>query len=56
MLFNVLGRLKQKVILKWTPEGVVKLPPNVKIGSWFPQNDILGIQLTINIKCKHKLI
>lgn len=40
--FNVIGKLKQKVIVKWNPDDRFKLPQNVKTGPWFPQNDILG--------------
>ncbi|XP_022181877.1 UDP-glucuronosyltransferase 2C1-like isoform X2 [Myzus persicae] len=35
-------KLKQNVILKWTPNASVKLPQNVMTGSWFPQSDILA--------------
>lgn len=47
---NVIGRLKQKVILKWVPNGRFELPQNVKTGSWFPQNDILG-KLICRFRC-----
>jgi len=39
---NVISHLKQKVIIKWMPDKSIKLPHNVKVGSWLPQNDILG--------------
>nr|ATN96017.1 UDP-glucuronosyl transferase 343B2 [Aphis gossypii] len=39
---NVISRLKQKVIMKWVPDKSIKLPHNVKVGSWLPQNDILA--------------
>lgn len=42
VFLTVIGRLKQKVILKWISKSDVKLPENVMIGSWLPQNDILG--------------
>lgn len=43
IFLRVIGRLKQKVILKWIPtDSGVKLSQNVLTGSWFPQNDILG--------------
>lgn len=42
VILNVIGKLKQKVILKWVPDDNVKLPQNIKTGSWLPQNDILG--------------
>lgn len=42
VFFTVIGRLKQKVILKWISKNDMKLPENVMIGSWLPQNDILG--------------
>ncbi|VVC33708.1 Hypothetical protein CINCED_3A012882 [Cinara cedri] len=46
IFLKVIGRLKQKTILKWTPTndsaGLINLPRNILIGSWFPQNDILA--------------
>jgi len=42
VFLNVISRLKQKVIMKWVPDKSIKLPQNVKVGSWLPQNDILG--------------
>jgi len=39
---GTIGKLKQKVILKWIPNASVKLSQNVMTGSWFPQSDILG--------------
>lgn len=41
-LLNAISRLKQKVIIKWVPDKSIKLPQNVKVGSWLPQNDILA--------------
>lgn len=43
IFLNVLGKLKQKVILKWVPTEKVVVAQNIMIGSWFPQNDILGM-------------
>ncbi len=40
-LFNGLGRLKYKVICRWT-ENVPNAPKNVLMRKWFPQQDILG--------------
>ncbi|KAE9532193.1 hypothetical protein AGLY_010395 [Aphis glycines] len=43
IFISVLGRLKQKIIIKWTPvDSNIKLPQNIMTGSWFPQRDILG--------------
>lgn len=42
IFLNVIQKLKQKVIIKWIPKGNVKLSKNIMTGSWFPQNDILG--------------
>uniref|UniRef100_A0A2S2PG58 UDP-glucuronosyltransferase n=1 Tax=Schizaphis graminum TaxID=13262 RepID=A0A2S2PG58_SCHGA len=39
---NVISRLKQNVIIKWVPDKSIKLPHNVMVGSWLPQNDILA--------------
>ncbi|XP_076050356.1 UDP-glucosyltransferase 2-like isoform X2 [Oratosquilla oratoria] len=41
-LVNVFGRLKQRVLWKWNEEDMVDLPPNVRLGKWLPQQDILG--------------
>lgn len=53
VFLNVIGRLKQRVIIKWVPiSDDVKLPPNLKTGSWLPQNDILGnLPIRVNIIC-----
>lgn len=43
VFISVLGRLKQKVIIKWIPDdNNVKLSQNIMTGSWFPQRDILA--------------
>ncbi|KAL5242714.1 hypothetical protein ACI65C_010124 [Semiaphis heraclei] len=43
IFISVLGRLKQKVIIKWISEDSnIKLPQNFMTGSWFPQRDILA--------------
>lgn len=42
IVLKVMGKLEQKVILKWIPDGSVKYSKNIKTGSWFPQSDILG--------------
>ena len=38
---NVFSRLKQRVLWKWDAD-MHDLPPNVKIGKWLPQQDLLG--------------
>jgi len=48
-ILNAISRLKQKVIIKWVPDKSIKLPHNVKVGSWLPQNDILGIIRYLNL-------
>lgn len=48
IFFNVIGKLEQKVILKWEPNVDIIIPQNVMIGSWFPQTDILGKIYIIN--------
>jgi len=45
IFLNAISRLKEKVIMKWVPDKSIKLPQNVKVGSWLPQNDILGNSL-----------
>ncbi|XP_060866657.1 UDP-glycosyltransferase UGT4-like isoform X2 [Metopolophium dirhodum] len=42
IFLSVIQKLRQKVILKWTPNDSVKLSKNIMTGSWFPQNDILA--------------
>ncbi|VVC33706.1 UDP-glucuronosyl/UDP-glucosyltransferase [Cinara cedri] len=42
IFLRVIGELKQKVIMKWSPGKSVKLPANLRIGSWLPQMDILA--------------
>ncbi|XP_076050398.1 UDP-glucuronosyltransferase 2A3-like [Oratosquilla oratoria] len=38
---NALGRLKQKVLMKMDSD-LLEMPPNIKLVSWLPQQDILG--------------
>ncbi|KAF2367396.1 UDP-glucuronosyl/UDP-glucosyltransferase [Trinorchestia longiramus] len=42
VLVNTFSRLPQRVIWKWHEDNMEDLPPNVKLGSWLPQQDILG--------------
>ncbi|CAG7819184.1 unnamed protein product, partial [Allacma fusca] len=41
IFLNVFSRLKQRVLWKWD-EDMSDVPPNVKLGKWLPQQDILG--------------
>ncbi|KAK3880683.1 hypothetical protein Pcinc_014841 [Petrolisthes cinctipes] len=44
VLVEVLGSLEQRVVWKWDEESMsdVRLPPNVRLAQWLPQQDILG--------------
>lgn len=39
---QVFGSLKQRVLWKWDKDTMDDLPPNVRLGKWLPQQDILG--------------
>ncbi|KAL4091365.1 hypothetical protein QTP88_026067 [Uroleucon formosanum] len=41
VLVNVLGRLEQKVLFKWTNNDTQGFPENFYVDSWFPQLEIL---------------
>jgi len=41
-LVKSFGKLKQKVLWKYENETLPENPGNIKIGSWFPQRDILA--------------
>lgn len=41
-LVQVFGSLKQRVLWKWNKDSMDDLPPNVRLGKWLPQQDILG--------------
>lgn len=41
-ILNVLGRLKQRVVMKWELDNIQDLPDNVMARKWLPQNSILG--------------
>uniref|UniRef100_A0A2H8TSU3 UDP-glucuronosyltransferase 1-3 n=1 Tax=Melanaphis sacchari TaxID=742174 RepID=A0A2H8TSU3_9HEMI len=41
VLINVLGRLEQKVLFKWTNNDTRNFPDNFYVDSWFPQLNIL---------------
>ncbi|XP_034236904.1 2-hydroxyacylsphingosine 1-beta-galactosyltransferase-like [Thrips palmi] len=48
-MLRAFGRLKQRVLWKYETDDILdKLPPNVKVAKWLPQNDILGHP---NIRC-----
>ncbi|XP_034231003.1 2-hydroxyacylsphingosine 1-beta-galactosyltransferase-like [Thrips palmi] len=48
-ILRAFGRLKQRVLWKYEDDDIHdKLPPNVKVAKWLPQNDILGHP---NIRC-----
>ena len=40
---KVFQQLPQRVLMKWETEYPGKLPKNVKLQKWFPQQDVLGI-------------
>lgn len=42
---NVLGRLEQKVLFKWTNNDTQGFPHNFYVDSWFPQLNILSNNL-----------
>ncbi|XP_037786964.1 UDP-glucosyltransferase 2-like [Penaeus monodon] len=42
ILVKVFGSLKQRVLWKWDQDDMPDLPPNVRLGKWLPQQDILG--------------
>jgi len=44
---NVFAQLKQRVIWKWETEKMDDISPNVKLGKWLPQQDILGHKSTV---------
>uniref|UniRef100_A0A034VV73 UDP-glucuronosyltransferase n=1 Tax=Bactrocera dorsalis TaxID=27457 RepID=A0A034VV73_BACDO len=42
LILNAFSQLKQNVLWKFENSSIGHLPPNVKIQSWLPQNDILA--------------
>lgn len=42
VFINVLKKLKQKVMWKWSSKNLPQLPDHVMVSDWFPQPDILG--------------
>ncbi|KAK3930011.1 UDP-glycosyltransferase UGT5 [Frankliniella fusca] len=48
-ILRAFGRIKQRVLWKYEEDDILdKLPPNVRVIKWAPQNDILGHP---NIRC-----
>ena len=41
------GRLKQRVIIKYTGSPIENIPSNVLVQKWLPQNDLLGHNKTV---------
>jgi UDP:flavonoid glycosyltransferase YjiC (YdhE family) len=51
--------LPQKIIWKWESDILPGQPPNVKLGKWFPQQDILGNMFFVSDRlcsCEHKSV
>jgi UDP:flavonoid glycosyltransferase YjiC (YdhE family) len=44
---DAFAELKQRVIWKWEAETLPGQPKNLKVGSWMPQQEILGLQILI---------
>ena len=42
MIADAFAKLPQKVLWKLAGQPPSKIPPNVKISKWLPQNDLLG--------------
>ncbi|XP_068218461.1 UDP-glycosyltransferase UGT5-like [Palaemon carinicauda] len=42
ILVEAFRSLKQRVLWKWDEDTMEDLPPNVRLGKWLPQQDILG--------------
>lgn len=45
IILNVLGRLDQKVVFKWSDDNTQKFPDNFYVDSWLPQQEILSKNL-----------
>lgn len=47
LLVQTFAQLPYRVLWKWEGglSGMQDLPPNVKLGRWLPQQDILGINV-----------
>ncbi|KAJ8928775.1 hypothetical protein NQ314_018633 [Rhamnusium bicolor] len=41
-ILKAFGKLKQKVLWKWDEDDIPEKPANIKLGKWFPQQDILA--------------
>ena len=41
------GRLKQRVIIRYTGSPIKNIPSNVRVQKWLPQNDLLGHNKTV---------
>lgn len=48
IMFDVLGRLEQKVIFKWKKNETQGLPDNFYVDSWLPQREILSKNFKVN--------
>lgn len=53
LLVQTFAQLPYRVLWKWEGglSGMQDLPPNVKLGRWLPQQDILGIFLKFILFC-----
>jgi glucuronosyltransferase len=45
VFIEAFSELPQKILWKWETDILPGQPPNVKIGKWLPQQDILGNML-----------
>lgn len=46
-IIEAFSNLKEDVLFKFEDDTITNLPRNVKVGTWFPQQDILGKSITI---------
>lgn len=56
VIIDVLGKVSQRVLMKYEDDQMTNMPENMMIKKWFPQRDIISMNTMFNTKKKDFII
>lgn len=56
VIIDVLGKVSQRVLMKYEDDQMKNMPENMMIKKWFPQRDIISMNTMFNTKKKSSLL